>query len=264
MTALLEARNLSLWFPQRSGLFGRVTGHNRAVDDVSFTIEPGETLGLVGESGSGKSSLGKALLNLYPPTEGEVLFRGEEIQGYPDRKMRALRRDMQMIFQDPMESMNPRMTVEQILEEPFQIHGLGDRPARQQNVKNLLDTVGLSQKAAGKYPHEFSGGQRQRIGIARAIALEPAFIVCDEAVSALDVSVQAQILNLLLDLQQELSLTLLFISHDLGVVRHMSDRIAVMYRGKIVELGDADQISQQPAHDYSRKLLSAVPPEITN
>lgn len=259
---IIQTKDLELWFPQRGGVFGRVQSHNKAVNGISLDIFKGETLGLVGESGSGKSTLGKAILNLHRPTGGSVFYKGQAINTLSDREMRPLRQHLQIVFQDPMESMNPRMAVGAILEEPFIIHGIGTAKERQQYVYQLLDRVGLNKRAAEKYPHEFSGGQRQRIGIARAIALEPEFIVCDEAVSALDVSVQAQVLNLLLDLQEEMDLTLLFISHDIAVVRHMSDRIAVMYQGKIVETGDADDVCNNPAHSYSQKLLSAVPPEI--
>ncbi|WP_372861373.1 ABC transporter ATP-binding protein [Spongiibacter sp.] len=255
---LLRVSDVKLHFPQSQGLL-RPTLSLRAVDGVSFELHQGETLGLVGESGCGKSSLGKALLNLHPPTAGHIHFGGQQIVGLNHRQMRPLRRDMQMIFQDPFESLNSRHTVASILEEPLIIHRLGDRQWRQQRVQALLDQVGLARSAASKYPHEFSGGQRQRIGIARAIALKPKLLICDEAVSALDVSVQAQILNLLLDIQQELSLAMLFISHDISVVRHMSDRIAVMYLGQIVEIGDARELCTQPAHPYTRALLAAVP-----
>ncbi len=256
---LLEVRNLQLHFPQRSGVFLQHRRYVRAVDGVSLDIRAGETLGLVGESGCGKSSLGKALLNLYRPTAGEIRYRGRNIAGLGDRPMRPLRRQLQIIFQDPFESLNARQPVANILEEPLLIHGIGDASQRRQRVRELLELVGLPPQAANKYPHEFSGGQRQRIGIARAIALEPELIVCDEAVSALDVSVQAQILNLLLEIQQRMGLTLLFISHDLSVVRHMADRICVMYLGQLVEIGDADTLYQRPAHPYTQALLAAVP-----
>ncbi|MBM7423906.1 ABC transporter ATP-binding protein [Spongiibacter marinus] len=256
--ALLRAENLSLHFPQSQG-FLKPKLLLRAVDGVSFALQQGETLGLVGESGCGKSSLGKALLNLHHPTSGTVAFEGRDITGLSAAQMRPLRRDMQMVFQDPFESLNSRHTVATILEEPLIIHRLGGSSWRRRRVNELLELVGLPASALGKYPHEFSGGQRQRIGIARAIALEPKLLICDEAVSALDVSVQAQILNLLLDIQQRLSLAMLFISHDISVVKHMSDRIAVMYLGELVEIGDARSLCERPAHPYTRALLSAVP-----
>ncbi|CAA0119798.1 ABC transporter ATP-binding protein [Zhongshania aliphaticivorans] len=257
--AVLEVRDLKLHFSQRSGVFGRDRTVVRAVDNVSFELHKGETLGLVGESGCGKSSLGKALLNLHKPSAGKVIYQGKDIAGLSDKAMREYRRSLQIIFQDPFESLNSRHTVSAILEEPLLIHRIGDRASRTQRVAALLDMVGLPSSAASKYPHEFSGGQRQRIGIARAIALNPSVLICDEAVSALDVSVQAQILNLLLEIQRELHLSMLFISHDLGVVRHMSDRIAVMYLGQIVEIGDAQAIYQQARHPYTQGLLAAIP-----
>jgi oligopeptide/dipeptide ABC transporter ATP-binding protein len=259
MTALLDVKNLSKHFPVKNrGLFGKAD-LLRAVDDVCFSIAAGETLGLVGESGCGKSTVGKTLLNLYKPTSGDVLFNGDSIYQMDKAQQKALRRRVQMIFQDPMESLNPRHTIGEIIEEPLLIHAIGNRLSRQRKVKQLLDRVGLPQDAADRYPHEFSGGQRQRIGIARAIALEPELIICDEPVSALDVSVQSQIINLLLDLQQEMGLALLFISHDLNVVRHVSDRIAVMYLGQIVELAAASDLFSQPRHPYTRALLQSIP-----
>ena len=255
---LLQVRDLALHFYPARRLFKQGPAL-RAVDGVSFELGAGETLGLVGESGCGKSSLGKALLNLYRPTGGEVVLNGQRINQLSDRQMRPLRRDMQMIFQDPFESLNARHTVGSILEEPLIIHRIGDRASRQKRVAALLDQVGLPASAIDKYPHEFSGGQRQRIGIARAIALQPKLLICDEAVSALDVSVQAQILNLLMDIQRELGLSMLFISHDISVVRHVSDRIAVMYLGEIVEIGEARALCEQPAHPYTQALLAAVP-----
>ncbi len=255
---LLQVRDLALHFYPARRLFRRGPAL-RAVDGVSFDIAPGETLGLVGESGCGKSSLGKALLNLYRPASGEVRMHGRPISALSDRQMRPLRRDMQMIFQDPFESLNARHTVGAILEEPLIIHREGDRASRQKRVAALLDQVGLPQSAQDKYPHEFSGGQRQRIGIARAIALQPKLLICDEAVSALDVSVQAQILNLLLEIQRELGLSMLFISHDISVVQHVSDRIAVMYLGEIVEIGEAQTVRRHPTHPYTQALLAAVP-----
>jgi oligopeptide/dipeptide ABC transporter ATP-binding protein len=257
--AILDVQDLQLHFSQRSGIFGRERAVVRAVDGISFQLRAGETLGLVGESGCGKSSLGKALLNLHKPTAGTVMYQGKDIAGLSDRAMREYRRSLQIIFQDPFESLNSRHTVAAILEEPLIIHRIGDRESRAQRVAELLDMVGLPSSASSKYPHEFSGGQRQRIGIARAIALKPSVLICDEAVSALDVSVQAQILNLLLEIQQELHLSMLFISHDLGVVRHMSDRIAVMYLGQIVEIGDAQTIYHQARHPYTQGLLAAIP-----
>ncbi|MDX1269738.1 MAG: ATP-binding cassette domain-containing protein, partial [Oceanisphaera sp.] len=256
---LLAVSDLKLHFPQRSGVFLQNRQYVKAVDGVSFDIYPGETLGLVGESGCGKSSIGKALLNLYRPTAGQVIFDGQNIADLSERDMRPHRRQLQMIFQDPFESLNARHPVGTILEEPFIIHRIGDAAERRRRVLKLLEQVGLDARAIDKYPHEFSGGQRQRIGIARAIALRPQLLICDEAVSALDVSVQAQILNLLLEIQQEMNLSLLFISHDLSVVRHMSDRIAVMYLGVLVETGPADQIYEQPRHPYTRALIDAVP-----
>jgi oligopeptide/dipeptide ABC transporter ATP-binding protein len=256
---ILDVQDLQLHFSQRSGIFGRERAVVRAVDNVSFQLNAGETLGLVGESGCGKSSLGKAILNLHRPTSGRVIYQGKNIAGLSDRSMRVYRRSLQMIFQDPFESLNSRHTVATIIEEPLLIHGIGDRESRRRRVAELLNLVGLPSSANSKYPHEFSGGQRQRIGIARAIALNPSVLICDEAVSALDVSVQAQILNLLLEIQRELKLSMLFISHDLGVVRHMSDRIAVMYLGQIVEIGDAQSIYRQARHPYTQGLLAAIP-----
>ncbi|GAB3381091.1 ATP-binding cassette domain-containing protein [Spongiibacter taiwanensis] len=255
---LLEVENLKLHFPHKGGMFSP-RQWLRAVDGVSFSLQAGETLGLVGESGCGKSSLGKALLNLHRATAGSIRYQGRELVGLSDREMRPLRADLQMIFQDPFESLNSRHPVETLIEEPLVIHGVGNRASRRQRVLALLDMVGLPQSAANKYPHEFSGGQRQRIGIARAIALEPKILICDEPVSALDVSVQAQILNLLVDIQAELGLAMLFISHDLSVVRHMSDRIAVMYLGKLAEVGPATAVYEGPRHPYTKTLLSALP-----
>lgn len=232
----------------------------KAVDDVSFEVPEGSTLGLVGESGSGKSTVARALLKLVRHTAGEAFYRDQEILALPESKFRPLRKDLQMVFQDPYGSLNPRMTVEEIIGEPLGIHfrELG-RGQRQERVASLLHRVGLGAEAMDRYPHEFSGGQRQRIGIARALAVQPRFLICDEPVSALDVSVQAQILNLLKDLQAEFNLTYLFIAHDLAVVRHMSDEIIVMYRGKVVERGGADRVCEEPQHEYTRKLLASVP-----
>jgi ABC-type microcin C transport system duplicated ATPase subunit YejF len=257
---MLRVENLRVHFPIRSGLLQRQTDVIRAVEDVSFQLAAGQTLGLVGESGSGKSTLSKALLKLIPVTSGAIYFDEREILQMAERDFRPLRRDMQMVFQDPFGSLNPRLTVRDIIAEPMDIHfsgrGKGEKTER---VAVLLKKVELDPAAMHRYPHEFSGGQRQRIGIARALAVEPRFLICDEPVSALDVSVQAQILNLLQDLQDELKLTYLFIAHDLAVVRHMSDDIIVMYRGQIVERGDAERVCEAPEHDYTRRLLSAVP-----
>ena len=234
-------------------------GPVRAVDDVSFTVRAGETLGLVGESGSGKTTTGRALLQLYRPTAGSVQFDGTELTTADVRTLRRMRRRMQMIFQDPNSSLDPRMTISQIIGQPLSIHGLAPGKLRRARIAELLETVGLEPAFASRYPHQFSGGQRQRIGIARALAVEPTFIVCDEPVSALDVSIQAQIINLLRDLQTRFSLTYLFVAHDLALVRHISDRIAVMYLGKLMELGPSEQVYQAPMHPYTRALLSAVP-----
>jgi oligopeptide transport system ATP-binding protein len=258
--ALLEVRNLKTYFPVRSGVLRRHVDDIKAVDDVSFSVEAGTTVGLVGESGSGKSTIGKTLLKLIPATSGEVLYEGRDILPLGEGEFRPLRRQLQMIFQDPFGSLNPRHSILEIVGEALEIHfpSLGRRE-RADRVSDLLRQVGLQPEMAGRYPHEFSGGQRQRIGIARALAVEPRFIVCDEPVSALDVSVQAQIVNLLQDLQQELGLSYLFIAHDLAVVEHISDHVLVMYRGKIVESAPAEAIYENPQHEYTRKLLAAVP-----
>jgi oligopeptide/dipeptide ABC transporter ATP-binding protein len=256
---LLNVQGLKIHFPVHGGLLKRQIGAVRAVDDVSFAIQPGETLGLVGESGCGKSTLGKAIVRLYRPNAGKIIFQGHDITYASQSQIRPLRRNMQMIFQDPSESLNARHSVRAILEEPFVIHNIGTREERKRWVNELLDRVGLPSTSADKYSFEFSGGQRQRIGIARSIALKPKLIICDEPVSALDVSVQSQVLNLMLELQQEMGLAYLFIAHDLAVVKHISDRVAVMYLGKIVELADADAIYQNPRHAYTKALLSAVP-----
>jgi peptide/nickel transport system ATP-binding protein len=256
---LLQVENLKMHYPVRGGILFRQVARNHAVDGVSFHIRKGETLGIVGESGCGKSTVAKAILRLYEPTAGTVLFEGIDILKLPSAQMRSLRKEMQIIFQDPVESLNSRHTVGAILEEPFVIHKLGSRDERRLWVSELLTRVGLQADAANRYPHEFSGGQRQRIGIARAIALSPKLLVCDEPVSALDVSIQSQILNLLLKLQRDLDLTLLFIAHDLAVVKHVSDRIAVMYLGRIVEINSAEQLYQTPAHPYTQALLKSIP-----
>ena len=257
--SLLKIQNLKQYFPVRGGVLMRAVAQCKAVDGVSLELGTGETLGLVGESGCGKTTLGKAIVRLLKPTEGLIEFQGEDITRSSMGKMRPMRRHMQMIFQDPAESLNPRHTVRDILEEPFVVQGIGTRNERRKWVAELLDKVGLSASAADRFPFEFSGGQRQRIGIARAIALKPKLIVCDEPVSALDVSVQSQVLNLLLDLQREMGLSYLFIAHGLSVVKHMSDRVAVMYLGKIVELAPAEELYQNPRHAYTKALLDAIP-----
>jgi oligopeptide/dipeptide ABC transporter ATP-binding protein len=252
-------------FPIYGGIFLHQTGTVKALDGVSLTVHRGETVGLVGESGCGKTTLGRTMLRLYDPTAGKIVFNGIDITELSQKSLRPLRRNMQMIFQDPFESLNSRHTVGEILEESFIIHKQGNAKERQEKVRQSLDRVGLSATAINRYPHEFSGGQRQRIGIARAIALNPKLVICDEPVSALDVSIQSQILNLLLTLQQEMDLTYLFISHDLAVVKHISDRIAVMYLGKIVEFASASAIIESPLHPYTQALISAIPePDLVN
>ncbi len=259
MSNLVEVENLKVYFPILSGLLQRQTGAVRAVDDISFEIRKGETFGLVGESGCGKSTTGRAVIRLRNPTAGTVRFEGADLMSLNRQELRAARRRMQIIFQDPYSSLNPRMTVGSIISEPLETHGLASGPARLERVKELLALVGLNPGYTNRYPHEFSGGQRQRIGVARSLAVEPEFIVCDEPISALDVSIQAQVLNLLVELREKFGLTYLFIAHDLSVVRHISDRVAVMYLGKIVELGVPSAIYETPAHPYTRALLSAVP-----
>jgi oligopeptide transport system ATP-binding protein len=256
---LLEVRNLKKYFPANERLFTAGGESVKAVDDVSFTIRRGETFGLVGESGCGKSTTGRCILRLIEPTSGEVWFDGRDLLSVGSDELRSLRRDIQIIFQDPYSSLNPRMSVEQTVGEPLIIHRVGTRSERRDRVAELLGLVGLEPAHAGRYPHEFSGGQRQRIGIARALALNPKFIVCDEPVSALDVSVQAQVVNLLQDLQERLGLTYLFISHGLSVVEHISTRVGIMYLGKLVEVASSEEIFHNPLHPYTRALLSAIP-----
>ena len=256
---LLEVNDLQMHFPVREGLLHRAKNFNRAVDRVSLHINPGETLGLVGESGCGKSTLGRCIARLYQPTAGSIRFQGQDITRMPARSLRPLRQHIQMIFQDPMESLNARHTVGDILEEPFIVQGIGNSAYRSKRVTELLNIVGLPARSTSRYPFEFSGGQRQRIGIARAIALNPKLVICDEPVSALDVSIQSQILNLLVDLQREFNLSYLFIAHDLAVVKHVSDRVAIMYLGKIVETADSETIYRDARHPYTQSLIAAIP-----
>ena len=256
---LLQVENLKKYFPVRRGLLQRVTGQVKAVDDVSFSIQPGETLGLVGESGCGKTTAGRTLLQLYTPTDGKILFDGNDITNVNRSELRTLRRNMQIVFQDPFSSLNPRMTIKSIIEEGLVIHRVGNKEERLTRVKDVMVRTGLDPSYINRYPHEFSGGQRQRICIARALALNPKFIVLDEPISALDVSIQSQIINLLNELKEEFNLTFLFISHDLSVVEYISDRVAVMYLGEIIELASSEQLYANPLHPYTKALLSSVP-----
>lgn len=256
---ILEVKGLKKYFDIQGGIFGKKVGEVKAVDGVSFSVNPGEILGIVGESGCGKSTTGKAILRLVEPTEGEIKFEGRDITQLNDEEMRKLRRDMQIIFQDPFASLNPRHTVEKIISEPLLVHGMKSAKERRERVYDLLNVVGLSRYHARRYPHQFSGGQRQRIGIARALANNPKLVICDEPVSALDVSVQSQILNLMEDLRDTFNLTYIFIAHDLSVVKHISDRVGVMYLGNIVEMADKEALYDDPKHPYTRALLSAVP-----
>lgn len=255
---VIEVRNLKKYFPVHKGFFGK-TQYVQAVDDVSFAIKKGETLGLVGESGCGKSTTGRTIIKLYEPTAGNILFKGTELKHLTPVQMKPYRKNIQMIFQDPYASLNARMTVGDIVGEAFDIHGLASGKERLEKIHELLHAVGLNPDHATRYPHEFSGGQRQRIGIARALAVDPDFIICDEPISALDVSIQAQVVNMLEDLQRERQLTYLFIAHDLSMVKHISDRIGVMYLGKLVELATSDELYESPQHPYTKALLSAIP-----
>ncbi|WP_449539088.1 ABC transporter ATP-binding protein [Ferdinandcohnia sp. Marseille-Q9671] len=256
---LLQVSNLKKYFPIKGGVLGKKIGEVKAVDGLSFLVKKGETLGIVGESGCGKSTTGRLILRLLEPTDGKVLFNNKEITSLSNSEMRKLRREMQIIFQDPYASLNPRQTVEKILEEPLIVHGIGDREDRKRRVREMLEVVGLSSYHAKRYPHQFSGGQRQRIGIAKALMTNPSLIIADEPVSALDVSIQSQVLNLMEDLQKKYGLTYIFIAHDLGVVRHISDRVGVMYLGRIIELTDSEKLYKKPLHPYTQTLLDAVP-----
>jgi oligopeptide transport system ATP-binding protein len=256
---LVEVKNLRKYFPIKKGIFSRTVNHVKAVDGLDFTIYKGETLGLVGESGCGKSTTGRTILQLLKPSEGEVLYEGKNLVAMPKNELRKLRRDLQIVFQDPYASLDPRLTVGEVISEPLEIHNICSGKEKQKRVEKLLNDVGLNSFHANRYAHEFSGGQRQRIGIARALALNPKLIVADEPVSALDVSIQSQVITLLQDLQEQYNLTYLFIAHDLSVVKHISDRVGVMYLGRIVEIGDKDNIYDNPLHPYTKSLLSAVP-----
>ncbi|MHB9144567.1 MAG: ABC transporter ATP-binding protein [Symbiobacteriia bacterium] len=257
--AFLQVKDLVKWFPVQKSFGGKVRSYLKAVDGVSFDIKQGETLGLVGESGCGKTTVGRTLTRLYTPTSGQILLDGTDIANLGPSAMNPFRRRMQMIFQDPYASLNPRMTVADIISEPMAVHGLGGKRSRQEKVEELLQLVGLNSEHASRFPHEFSGGQRQRIGIARSLAADPEFIVADEPISALDVSIQAQVVNLLEDLQERLGLTYLFIAHDLSMVKHISTRVGVMYLGRLVELTGADELYEHPVHPYTRALMSAIP-----
>jgi len=256
---IIEVRGLRKYYPVRGGVFGRQRGQVKAVETVSLDLCRGETLGLVGESGCGKSTLGRTIMRLEEPTDGDVLFEGRDLAHASARELFALRRNVQMIFQDPYSSLNPRLTIGETVREPLDVHGLGTDAGRRQRVEELLESVGLSPAAKNRYPHEFSGGQRQRVGVARSLALDPKVIIADEPVSALDVSVQGQVLNLMVRFQRELNLTCLFISHDLSVVEYVSDRVAIMYLGRLVEVGSTETIFTRPAHPYTRALMEAVP-----
>lgn len=256
---LLKVDHLKKYFPINGGIFGKKVGEVKAVDDVSFYVNKGETLGLVGESGCGKSTTGRVLMRLIEPTEGQVVFDGKDLTKLKTEEMRQMRKEIQMVFQDPFASLNPRHTVEKILEEPLIVHGVKDKQERKRRVKEMLEVVGLNSYHAKRYPHQFSGGQRQRIGIARALMTKPKLIIADEPVSALDVSIQSQVLNLLEDLQKEFQLTYIFIAHDLGVVKHISDRVGVMYLGRLVEITDAEKLYEKPLHPYTKALLTSIP-----
>ncbi len=256
---LLEVKNLKKYFPIRKGLLGNKISYVKSVDNVSFSINKGETLGLVGESGCGKTTTGRTVLKLYEPTSGEIIYNGVDIAPFKPSQVKEYRKKMQMIFQDPYASLNPRMTVGDIIGEPIDIHNLYTGNDRKDRIKYLLDRVGLNSEHANRYPHEFSGGQRQRIGIARALAAQPEFIVCDEPISALDVSIQAQVVNMLEDLQEEMGLTYLFIAHDLSMVKHISNRVGVMYLGNMVEIAGSNELYEKPLHPYTQALLSAIP-----
>lgn len=258
-TPLLEVKGLEQHFPIKGGFLKRTTGHVKAVDGIDLTVYPGETLGIVGESGCGKSTTGRSILRLLEPTAGEVLFQGKDLAKLPKEEMRQMRKDLQMIFQDPYASLNPRMTIKQILMESLMVHNIGTKEERENTIEEIIQIVGLRKEHLNRHPHDFSGGQRQRIGIARALVVKPKLIIADEPVSALDVSIQSQVLNLLKDLKKEFNLTLMFISHDLSVVKHLCDRIAVMYLGRIVEISDKRTLFENPSHPYTRALLSAVP-----